>query len=273
MTSSLLSSPSHRFHAYFHDVYLPLLKSVTASSSSSLPQLDKLGNCLLDFFLPASSDSSSCGALKVLAVDFDLTMTNQHSGGVIELCAASCSFLSSAICPSFLHFAHLAQSRGIKICVVTFSDGKLAEAASSKQKDGARRKWIGGEELVRTAVQRCGQKSAGKLNIDRVFGYLPSQYQQRSSYQPLGLKSPMSRDKSFHLTCLYNHYALNSSAEVLYIDDDLNNCRRAAVPSSGRTHDTPTGPSVAQEDMVGALPYVLHVGGEKGFHYDTLKPV
>eukprot|EP00922_Rhytidocystis_sp_ex-Travisia-forbesii_P025298 GHVS01037129.1.p1 GENE.GHVS01037129.1~~GHVS01037129.1.p1 ORF type:complete len:289 (-),score=80.89 GHVS01037129.1:444-1310(-) len=273
-SSSSLSSCSRRFHAYFRDVYLPVLQAAPSSSARLLQHqhlLDKLGNCLLDFFV-SSPDDSCCqqAALKVLAVDFDLTMTNKHSGGVLDL-ASSSSFLSSAICPAFTHFAQLAQNRGLKICVVTFSDSKLA--ASNTHKDGKRRKWIGGEELVRAAVQQsCSlQKTGGgELNIDKVFGFLPSYYQHQPVYQALGLTAPMSADKSFHLSCVYNHYGLSSPTEVLYIDDDLNNCRTAAVHNEQASC---AAAAVRPEDMVGVFPYVLHVGGGEGFMYDVVRPL
>eukprot|EP00922_Rhytidocystis_sp_ex-Travisia-forbesii_P043966 GHVS01065556.1.p1 GENE.GHVS01065556.1~~GHVS01065556.1.p1 ORF type:complete len:218 (-),score=56.41 GHVS01065556.1:610-1185(-) len=179
MTASSLSSRSLRFHSYFDDIYLPMLRSIPLTSSTSSPsmhQLDRLGNCLLDYFLPtngssSSPDVSSSSPLKVLAMDFDLTMTNKHSGGILELSSpSSSSFLSSSLCPSFVHFAQLAHSRGLKICVVTFGDSKSAEAKNRKHRGGANR-WVGGDELVRLVVKHSS--SGGEIHIDKVFGYLP----------------------------------------------------------------------------------------------------
>eukprot|EP00921_Rhytidocystis_pertsovi_P012604 GHVQ01020506.1.p1 GENE.GHVQ01020506.1~~GHVQ01020506.1.p1 ORF type:complete len:130 (+),score=1.80 GHVQ01020506.1:3-392(+) len=75
-------------------------------------------------------------------------------------------------------------------------------------------------------------------------------YQTPDRYTKLGLTSPMTHDKTFHLSLVQDCFNVSPS-EILFIDDDLNNCLSASH----------------------LFAYTLHVVGNRGFRHDAIEVV
>ncbi|CDJ37514.1 p36 protein, putative [Eimeria tenella] len=161
----------------------------------------------------ALADAVKTGGIRVIAVDFDLTMITVHSGGSASNVPDNPIFTS--LSPDFDAFASAVTSRGIPIAVVTFGDPRAIASRPDR---------IAGEPLV----QRVLEGSAASFKVDAVFPFYPPLYQWPADYKVLGLKEPMPFSKSFHISKVLEHFGV-SKEQVLLIDDDPNNCSAFAA--------------------------------------------
>ncbi|KAF8819519.1 rhoptry protein ROP9 [Cardiosporidium cionae] len=152
-----------------------------------------------------------CG-IKVLACDFDLTMTTKHSGGSINPQIDRLGILSS-LSQQFNQFATYAQKKGLHLVVVTFSDGHLLDDEPDE---------IAGKELVDAVMKSCG----ATFTVEKVYGYFPPNWRNSDKFESIGLSEPMADSKSFHLSRVLQEFDVKHQ-EVLLVDDDLANCKAA----------------------------------------------
>ncbi|CEM01831.1 unnamed protein product [Vitrella brassicaformis CCMP3155] len=146
--------------------------------------------------------------VKVLAMDFDNTMTTVHSGGVVDPHHDSRGVLTSLSAPVAL-FANDAHELGFQLCVVTFSD------PNSRTDDSQ----LAGESLVQAVMRNAN----ATVPIQRVYPFFPRNYQAPDEYGVLGLSGPMANSKSYHLNRICADFGVKPN-EVFLIDDDVRNC-------------------------------------------------
>jgi hypothetical protein len=170
--------------------------------------------------------------IKVIAADFDLTMTSIHSGGYVLPTDSRAPRIFSSLSPEWQSFATRANAVGIRISCVTYADANSGSGG------------IGGEALVRTTLRT----SQATFNLESVYGFYPENYCTPDRYIPLGLSRPMPDDKSYHLRRLCMDYQVEPH-EVLLIDDDEHNC------------------IAAERDGY----FTIHVGGGRGFSLRGLR--
>lgn len=173
--------------------------------------------------------------IKMIASDFDLTMTSVHSGGAVA--AAAENPILTSLSPDFDQWAECASSMGMRICVVTFSDKKFIPPHINNG--------LAGRDLVIATLLM----SKARFPVEEVYPFYPNFYAEKSEYELLNLKEPMHKSKRFHLRKVCHDFQLNPW-EVLLLDDTKENC------------------TVAVED--GFL--VLCVHGKKGFSYSKIVP-
>ncbi|XP_026189859.1 uncharacterized protein LOC113146521 [Cyclospora cayetanensis] len=156
----------------------------------------------------ALAEAAHEGGVKVIAVDFDMTMITTHSGGSASNTPGNPVFTS--LSADFDTFATAASAYGIKIAVVTFGDPKTVASYPGR---------LAGAPLV----HRVLEESAASFRVDAVFPFYPPLYKSPTDYRGLGLKAPMPYNKSFHIAQLCAHFGVLRD-EVLLVDDDANNC-------------------------------------------------
>jgi hypothetical protein len=142
--------------------------------------------------------------IKLVAVDFDRTIVNIHTGGRYK---QSASMLSSHYRPFFKKFLKEAQKVGLWVAVVTFS-AQTALVADSMSIA------LGGE----SNINRC------YLRGDDGSWVRPSNFNVTSNWRG----RDMSRGKLGHIYSVCDHIQKLSNetispTEILYIDDDLAN--------------------------------------------------
>eukprot|EP01067_Filipodium_phascolosomae_P005379 Filipodium_phascolosomae@DN3462_c0_g1_i1.p1 len=154
--------------------------------------------CLLEFL--------TTNHVSVIATDFDLTMTDIHSGGyILDVNSEVVKSLSE----QWNLFAELASNQGLKIAVVTWSDENSTNDSRA----------IGGSKLVKHVLDA----SSASFPVHNVYAFYPRNYQTTDSYRSLGLSRPMTNDKSYHLARVCEDFKVEPN-EVLLIDDTISNC-------------------------------------------------
>lgn len=137
----------------------PKQSALNSYLSTELPKLlrqgDVAGQSIVNYLIQYG--------VKCIATDFDLTMLTCHSGGWTEPNSEKGSKVLNSLSPSFKSFAVYAKSKGLRLCVVTFSDSR--SIPSHKLKTA-----IGGEHIVQAVVEAAGSP----FTIDRVFGFYPA---------------------------------------------------------------------------------------------------
>lgn len=154
--------------------------------------------------------------IKMVVFDFDHTIIGAHSGGFIDALNDE-NNIGTAVTSDFKLFSKTLCKNNIKIAVATFSDEEFVRGNRNSGR------LIAGEKLV----QYCMEKSkCDDIIIEKVYGYYPYYYQESSKYKKLGLKKPMTGDKSYHLERIRSEFSVTFE-EILFIDDDLRNCQSA----------------------------------------------
>lgn len=154
--------------------------------------------------------------IKIVVFDFDRTIIGAHSGGYIDALNDE-NNIGTAVTSDFKIFSKTLCKNNIKIAVATFSDDEFVR--NNKGSGNL----IAGEKLVRYCLQKS---NCDGITIEKVYGYYPHYYQDSSKYKKLGLKEPMTGDKSYHLERIRNEFSVTFE-EILFIDDDLRNCKSA----------------------------------------------
>eukprot|EP00918_Siedleckia_nematoides_P071147 GHVU01155403.1.p1 GENE.GHVU01155403.1~~GHVU01155403.1.p1 ORF type:complete len:438 (+),score=30.45 GHVU01155403.1:198-1511(+) len=153
--------------------------------------------------------------IKIVAADFDRTMTTVHSGGHINPNVDIRSILTS-LAPDFNEFGRrVEQEEGLKLVCATFSDEYTIQSSYSE---------IAGDALVRAVLKA----SKADFSVEKVYGFFPDNYQEEQHYQTLGLSAPMTPHKSYHLQRICEEYGCKPG-EVVLIDDDARNCADASA--------------------------------------------
>jgi len=152
--------------------------------------------------------------IRLLATDFDCTMTTRHSGGHIDPKVDTRGILTS-ISKDFNEFATSVCSKGIPIVCATFSDKNTILTDSSR---------IAGERLVEATMLH----SSVTFKIAKVYGFWPENYVTTEGYSRIGLRAPMPQFKTYHLSKACEDFEVSPS-EVLFIDDDVANCCQASI--------------------------------------------
>ncbi|KEG01587.1 conserved Plasmodium protein, unknown function [Plasmodium vinckei vinckei] len=151
--------------------------------------------------------------IKMAVFDFDLTLIGKHSGGYIDK-LNDIEDIGTSVTNAFKILSKRLYENNIKITVATFSDDETIRY--SKRKSSS---LIAGEELI----QHCIKHSNCETKIERVYAYYPYYYKEPKKYMALGLKEPMSNDKSYHLKRIRNEFSVNID-EMIFFDDDVKNC-------------------------------------------------
>lgn len=153
--------------------------------------------------------------IRTVASDFDMTMMTKHSGGYIDPFDSEGLEFSKSLSKEFNIFGSQAEKVGISISVVTFSDPMLIPQTK-------REKFISGREMV----EHCLKESSAKFKVKNDYCYYPKLWQSHDLYSTIGLNSPMPPFKKYHLLQVASTDNL-SSHQILFIDDDIRNCKQA----------------------------------------------
>eukprot|EP01053_Blabericola_migrator_P012482 Blabericola_migrator_1__12481@NODE_78_length_15130_cov_126_174401_g70_i0_p3_GENE_NODE_78_length_15130_cov_126_174401_g70_i0NODE_78_length_15130_cov_126_174401_g70_i0_p3_ORF_typecomplete_len693_score67_81HAD_2/PF13419_6/2_2e03HAD_2/PF13419_6/5_9e05Acid_PPase/PF12689_7/0_00071PGP_phosphatase/PF09419_10/0_095_NODE_78_length_15130_cov_126_174401_g70_i069639041 len=166
--------------------------------------------------------------IKILAVDFDNTMTRHHSGGCLDLESRLGARLWRSLSPDMNALGVAAEQAGLPIVCVSFTDNKMKGFFTSSKNNT-----VAGEELVQLFMQ----KSGASFSLARIYPFYPRLYQSPHLFQELlqstGCIAPadavvMPKSKEFHLLQVCNDFGV-APEEVLLIDDDYNNITAAAA--------------------------------------------
>eukprot|EP01066_Platyproteum_vivax_P009528 Platyproteum_vivax@DN4200_c0_g1_i1.p1 len=148
--------------------------------------------------------------VEVIAADFDLTITDQHSGGFVLPNENTEVF--KALSKEFDEFAEMALNEGFKIVVVTFADEKSTNNPVA----------ISGNKLV----ARTLKVSKARFEPSKIYPFFPKNYQNPDAYSALGLEAPMENSKSYHLNQVCKDFQVEPH-QVILIDDTIRNCVHA----------------------------------------------
>ncbi|CXI19875.1 conserved Plasmodium protein, unknown function [Plasmodium berghei] len=176
--------------------------------------------------------------IKMAVFDFDLTLIGKHSGGYIDK-LNDIEDIGTSVTNAFKILSKRLYENDIKITVATFSDDETIRYSKGKSPS-----LIAGEELI----QHCIKNSNCETKIERVYAYYPYYYKEPKKYMALGLKEPMSNDKSYHLKRIRNEFSVNIN-EIIFFDDDVKNCI-----------------SAQREGYI-----TFNVTGKKGFNFKDIK--
>ncbi|KAH8739260.1 hypothetical protein FG386_000017 [Cryptosporidium ryanae] len=153
--------------------------------------------------------------IRTIASDFDLTMMTMHSGGFIDPQSESGKLFLKSLSYEFNFLGEVAMEIGIPINVVTFSDPKLIPTEKALTS-------ISGKPMISLSLK----SSNAKFKISNCYCFYPKLWQAKIDYSNLGLYAPMPPFKTFHLSKVCENEKL-SPDQVLFMDDDLYNCKNA----------------------------------------------
>ncbi|GAW79353.1 conserved Plasmodium protein, unknown function [Plasmodium gonderi] len=176
--------------------------------------------------------------IKMVVFDFDLTIIGAHSGGYVDK-ANDIDNIGTSVTTHFKIFSKELNTNNIKITVATFSDDEAIRHSRGKNST-----LIAGEDMVKFSMKN----SKCDARIEKVYAYYPPYYREPRQYRPLGLTKPMSYDKSYHLKQIRSDFEVTID-EILFIDDDVNNCI-----------------SAKKEGYI-----TFNVTGKKGFNFKNIK--
>uniref|UniRef100_A0A0G4FH33 FCP1 homology domain-containing protein n=1 Tax=Chromera velia CCMP2878 TaxID=1169474 RepID=A0A0G4FH33_9ALVE len=158
----------------------------------------------------------------MIASDFDLTITTQHTGGFASKNSERYRSLLRSVSRDFCELGQMFEGAGLKISIVSFADRN-----SCRDRDEER----GGSDLIIDILKA----SQAPFQVESIIDRYPANYQDPEDYSPLGLKEPMRMSKSYHLKSLCQEYGLQKH-QILLLDDSLENCNVAVqegYPSLG----------------------------------------
>eukprot|EP01054_Gregarina_sp_Poly1_P004634 Gregarina_sp_Poly_1__4633@NODE_247_length_10750_cov_169_692315_g217_i0_p2_GENE_NODE_247_length_10750_cov_169_692315_g217_i0NODE_247_length_10750_cov_169_692315_g217_i0_p2_ORF_typecomplete_len663_score69_78Acid_PPase/PF12689_7/0_0032HAD_2/PF13419_6/4_3e03HAD_2/PF13419_6/1_2e04HAD_2/PF13419_6/0_0063PGP_phosphatase/PF09419_10/0_053_NODE_247_length_10750_cov_169_692315_g217_i013543342 len=167
--------------------------------------------------------------IRVLAVDFDNTITRQHSGGCVDIDSKVCVRLWRSLAPDMNALGVAAEQAGVPVACVSFSDAKMTTCLFLA---GRERTLLAGDELINLFFQ----KSGASFSLAKIYSYYPRLYQNRQVFRELQERvgvfmdervHGMPRSKEFHLFHLCQDFGVLPE-EVLLIDDDATNVAEAA---------------------------------------------
>eukprot|EP00919_Chromeraceae_sp_WS-2016_P062985 GHVR01149089.1.p1 GENE.GHVR01149089.1~~GHVR01149089.1.p1 ORF type:complete len:155 (-),score=44.22 GHVR01149089.1:654-1118(-) len=104
-----------------------------------IPVQDDINKFLTTTYKNASDKKEACSmflkllvdnGVKVLACDFDMTITTIHSGGCCPIQSEHYNKIIHSVSRSFDEFAVKAEAVGLSVCVVTFADANTANGCS-----------------------------------------------------------------------------------------------------------------------------------------------
>lgn len=105
--------------------------------------------------------------VKVLAVDFDQTITRRHSGGCVDREARSTHRLWRSLSPDMNALGVAAANADMPIVCVTFSDEGMKSLLCGPKQDPER--LLAGEGLIQTFMEMSG----AAFRISRVYPFYP----------------------------------------------------------------------------------------------------
>lgn len=153
--------------------------------------------------------------IKVIACDFDLTMTNIHSGGSIHPLSSPCTSYKvlHSLAYQVNQFLSAASSLGVLITCVTFAEALNKNDDLTSSSIGDHCDEIGGESLVRYTLQTC----KATFPLTSVYSYYPENYITYEKYSSIGLTSPMTDDKRLFIIYIFIYYLFIYQFSIFYL--------------------------------------------------------